>query len=402
MTYKLFTDGNSFPRAKRSGFGGFIESPEGEIIMEFTEEVRLRKYSHNFEILGIIRGLKLALQHGVKNLISYCDDKNTTQRLIEIFEENIFEVSAAQKPELFHRVIEIAKSFDTISFVYIPREKNKKADNLSRRYARHMEDNWLRQYEHDLDTSEINLARNLQPKRRAFFAHPNIMRLVHKNNPFLVAQQRSKMARKVIRAEDKSTFYFLFVEYYSHENGLKLRSSIFNPKQNRMFSIEHLTEHTLTETQSVDVFHNHLAQVFEHIKDNFPEIQRLWVNSNNYHMMSYTEQCEKIDTDNWNTFYLLHQKISYFEKVAFHHLPFQPALKFVDKVVHVKYLSPEEKWNILLAEYHAMVNPREKKRKFGQLICYTLKNDKQCGEIISEEYVIKLVDKMEKTLMIFA
>lgn len=400
MTYTLFTDGNAFPRAKRSGFGGYITSPEGEIIMEFTEQVRLRKYSHNFEVLGIIRGLKLALQYGVKDIVSYCDDKNTTQRLTEIFEEGVFDVSNAQKPELFYKIIEIAKNFNSISFRYISREKNKKADSLSRRYAKHMENNWLRQYEHDLNTSEINISRNLQPKRRAFFAHPNIMRIIHKNNPFLVAQQRSKMARKVIRAEEKSNFHFVFVEYYSHENGLKLRSSLFNPEQNKMFSMEDIKSQPLDEKQSIDAFHYHLAQVLDYIRQNFPEVKKLWINSNNYNMMSYTEQCEKIDNHNWEAFYNLHQKISYFEKIAFHHLPFQPELKFIKITNNIKFLTHDEKWNLILAEYHAVVNPREKKRKFGQLICYTLKNDKENGKIISNEYVNKLLHKMEKKLMI--
>lgn len=398
MTYELFTDGNSFPRAKRSGFGGYIQNPQGEIIMEFTEQVRERKYSHNFEILGIIRGLKLALQYGITDLVSYCDDKNTTQRLSEIFEQNIFAVSEAQKPELYQKVIEISKEFNSISFKYIARENNKKADNLSRRYAKHMEDNWLRQYVHDLDTSAINLSRNLQPKRRAFFSHPHIMRLVHKNNPFLVAQQRGKMARKTIRATDMSQFNYLFIEYYSHDNGLKLRSSLFNQQQEHMFSMESVVEHKLDEHQSIDAFHNHMSEMMMNINKNFPEVKQLWVNSNNDNIMSFTEQCEKIDSKNWDAFYHLYEQVSLFDKVVFHHLPFKPSLKFVEKTEKVETPTSEERWEQILSEYHALTNPREKKRKVGQLICHILKLDKEKGMTIDDMYVNNLIEKVETFL----
>lgn len=396
MTFKLFSDGNAFPRAKRSGFGGFIQNPEGEIILEFTEQVRERKYSHNFEILGIIRGMKLALQYGIKDLISYCDDKNTTQRLSEIFEEDLFAVSEAQKPELFHKVIELAKNFDSISFQYIPRENNKKADNLSRRYAKHMEDNWLRQYSHDLDTSEINLERNIQPKRRAFFAHPNITRLIHKNNPFLVAQQRSKMARKVIRAMGEHDFHYVFIEYYSSLDGLNLRTSVFDNEKKRIFSMDSFTENC-TEKDTVDIFHHHMADVMTEIKENYPEIKSLWINSNNDHIMSFTEQCEKIHPDNWNTFYRLFHTLDGFEKIMFHHMPFQPSLKFASDD-EVQKMTSDERWEQILAEYHAITNPREKKRKFGQLICHTLKTQKESGMTIDENYVNQLIETMEEKL----
>lgn len=397
MTYKLFTDGNAFPRAKRSGFGGFIQNPEGEIILEFTEQVRERRYSHNFEILGIIRGMKLAAQYGVTELISYCDDKNTTQRLHEIFVENTFAVSEAQKPELFHKVIELSKQFKKVSFEYIPREYNKKADNLSRRYAKHMEDSWLRQYNHDLDTSAMNLERNVAPKRRAFFAHKNIIRLVHKNNPFLVAQQRSKMARKVIRTLDKENFHFMFIEYYKSIDGLKLRTSIFSPDKERIFSVESINPQPNNERESIDIFHNHLNDVLNEVALNHPYIKELWINSNNDNIMAYTEQCEKIHPDNWAVFYRLFKTLSKFNEVLFHHLPFQPSLKFVD-TTPTYVMTSDERWEQILAEYHEITNPRQKKRKFGQLICHTLKTQKENGLTIDDDYVNKLIEQMEKTL----
>ena len=83
-TYHLYSDGNYFPRAKKSGFGGYIESPTGEIVVEYTEQIRQSEYTFNFELFGIIRGLQLAEDMGIEHVISHCDEKTTVGRLQEI------------------------------------------------------------------------------------------------------------------------------------------------------------------------------------------------------------------------------------------------------------------------------------------------------------------------------
>ena len=64
-TFRLYSDGNYFPRAKRSGFGGYIKNQMDEIIAEFSEEIKDKQYIQNFELLGIIRGLQIAEDMGV-------------------------------------------------------------------------------------------------------------------------------------------------------------------------------------------------------------------------------------------------------------------------------------------------------------------------------------------------
>lgn len=399
--YKLFTDGNSFPRAKRSGFGGYIENSQGEIIVEFTEQVRTPQYFHSFEILGVIRGLKIALEYGVKDIISYCDDKNTTQRLIEIFDKNTFAVSEAQKPELYEKVIEIAQQFDSISFKYIPRELNKKADNLSRQYAQSMEDIWLQQFSHDLNTSVTNLERNKQPKRRAFFAHSALLPLLHKGNPYLVAQQRSKMVRKVLRAEDKTGFNYLFIEYFNNNNVLELEARLYNDQEKCVATLAKTSfpyEKEMSETETVDAFHNTLIDSLNVVKQQYPEMKKLWINSNNDHIMSYTEQCEKIPTKNWDTFRTLFLTVDGFDKIVFHHLPFDVRLTMCPEKQLRKNISDDEKWEQMLGEYHSIDNIRDKRRKFGQLICHTLKLMKKEGQELNDDTVKSVIKKIEKSI----
>jgi len=173
-TYHLYSDGNYFPRAKKSGFGGYIESPNGEIIIEYSEQIKESKYYHNFEILGIIHGLKIAKSKGIKNIISHCDDKTTTKKLIEFFENNNSQLSLNLKPELFHEVLDLSKSFNSLNVQYIPREKNKYADSLSRRYSSLMENNFLKNQEIELKLSQKNLE-NGNKTNKEFFSLINLL-----------------------------------------------------------------------------------------------------------------------------------------------------------------------------------------------------------------------------------
>src|SRR5690606_24220658 len=141
--YSLYSDGNYFPRAKKSGYGGYIEDSEGITLIEYSEQIKIAKYAFNFEILGIIRGLQLAHSMGIKNLTSYCDDKTTMQKLQEVLSLNgqTDHLPHNAKPELYNEVIELTKKFNKINFQYIPREQNKHSDALSRRYSVLMEKN---------------------------------------------------------------------------------------------------------------------------------------------------------------------------------------------------------------------------------------------------------------------
>lgn len=397
--YKLFTDGNSFPRAKRSGFGGYIETPSGEVVLDFTEQVRENQYFHSFEILGILRGLQLALDYGIKDIVSFCDDKVTSQRLREIFVENTFAVSEAQKPELYEKVMEVAEQFNSVSFQYIPRQFNKKADHLSRMYAKSMEESWLSQYKKALVNSANNLEHDIKPKRKAFFSHPSLLQLIHKGNPFMVAQQRSKMVRKVLRAEDKKDFNYIFVEYFENEedNSVELDVRLFNDKKEMLFNwpSKQIFPNEISEIDRVNFFHNCLNDSIIEISDKFPALSKLWINSNDDHIMAYTEQCEKIPPKTWDSFRSLYHSLDNFEKVVFHHLPFDVELTFCPVKEEQEELSDDQKWATMLEEYYQIDNTRERRKKLGQLICHTLKTMKKNGTELTEDMVNDVIHKIE-------
>lgn len=201
--YAIYSDGNYFPRAKKSGFGGYVESPDGQVLVEYTEQIKQPNYIYNFELLGIIRGLQLAQLMGAKHIISYCDDKTTMLRLEEIVANGgtVDHLPPNAKPELFAEIMELTKKFDSSKFQYIPRAKNKHSDSLSRRYANLMEQNYLRQYELDLEVSENAFLLDAKPNKRIFFSHPSFVKVKEKNNPFLVAPTRNRKARKASKLE---------------------------------------------------------------------------------------------------------------------------------------------------------------------------------------------------------
>ena len=225
--YHLYSDGNYFPRAKKSGFGGYIESPTGEIVVEYTEQIKDVNNAYSFEILGILRGLQLAKDHGITNIVSHCDDKNTASKLIEIFETKESTVDDTPKPELYQQVVDISKDFKKIKFEYIPRHLNKYADNLSRKYAVLMEENYLRQFSQDLDKSERFFENEKNPEKRFFFSHPKMIRVPHKNNPFLIAQYRNKKVRKVSKEENKTEYNYIYTEFFKKDNEMILRNYVY-------------------------------------------------------------------------------------------------------------------------------------------------------------------------------
>ena len=283
QTYKLYSDGNYFPRAKKSGFGGYIQSPSGEILVEYTEQIKSFEHIYSFELLGIIRGLTIAKDKGIESIISYCDDKNTTLKLKEIFEDQIFNIPHSMKPELYQQVIDLSKAFKKIQFEYIPRTENKYADSLSRKYATMMENNFLKQYEQELHASAINLTKTIPPKKRIFFSHHNMVPVLHKNNPFLVAQHRNKKVRKVSKEQQQLPYVYIFTEMFKKEDTLMVHQTIYD----KDWSI--LLEQSQTSQGHqplITEYCNFLVDILQH--PYLKNTQNVWIDSNYRHCLLYT------------------------------------------------------------------------------------------------------------------
>lgn len=398
QTYHLYSDGNYFPRAKKSGFGGYIESPNGEIIVEYTEQIKQPEYIHNFELLGIIRGLEIAKSNGIQNIISHCDDKNTTIKLKEIFEDNIYNISPSIKPELFDRIIELSKEFKNIKFQYIPRSLNKHADSLSRRYAKMMEENFLKQYNEELDAGQRRFENNDKPKKKIYFSHKSILRNPYKNNPFLVAPYRNKKVRRISKDEQQNPYNYLFVEIYSVDEQISLKSTQYDPNHKKISTFEkkiNNTDNLMTEYCSF------FSESINNLKGKF---DNLWVDTNYRPINNFFEQKEKINKDLFDDYKAIHDSLNKFKRVFFHAIPFEP-----DYVMEIKEQERKkakidnniESLDSLMEKLEKGALGKDKNKHFAAIIRHQLKSyqatlTREIDEIEKNQIIEKTVKDLNK------
>ena len=385
--YHLYSDGNYFPRAKKSGFGGYIESPTGEIVVEYTEQIKDVNNAYSFEILGILRGLQLAKDHGITNIVSHCDDKNTASKLIEIFETKESTVDDTPKPELYQQVVDISKDFKKIKFEYIPRHLNKYADNLSRKYAVLMEENYLRQFSQDLDKSERFFENEKNPEKRFFFSHPKMIRVPHKNNPFLIAQYRNKKVRKVSKEENKTEYNYIYTEFFKKDNEMILRNYVYKKDE----SLNKVIENKYSENLSFfEAYTSNIKEMLAFAKEN--KIENIWFNSNHRPMNNIFEQKEKCVKNQFDDLLIIYKQMNDFKKVYFNNFPFDH--KFSPEIQKIenskKHLNEEiHTLDDLMEQLSQSKLVKDKKKCFGEIIRHQLRKYKNSLERELDEIEIR-------------
>lgn len=124
MTYKLFTDGGARGNPGPAGAGVVLYDPQNK------KEAELREFlgdhtNNEAEYMGLILGLRLSQQHGVKDLECFLDSELVVKQL-----NGEYRVKQPHLKELFDEVSLLKNSFDTVSFVHVPRSENKVADAL--------------------------------------------------------------------------------------------------------------------------------------------------------------------------------------------------------------------------------------------------------------------------------
>lgn len=128
--YKLYTDGSNQNYNKIAGYGGYIEDEFGKKIISFSEVIVDPVLNNNHELLGLKRGLELAIKESITNIICYTDDLNMA-RLINTGNLNTLQESNIHPIQ--KEVIGLKKYFNNIEVLYIPRKQNTEADKLSRK-----------------------------------------------------------------------------------------------------------------------------------------------------------------------------------------------------------------------------------------------------------------------------
>lgn len=124
----LYTDGCYYMDAEVAGIGGYLVDENNLPLIEFSELIETKRLFNKHEYIAFKKGLKLAYDKGIRDIYCYTDAKH----IATLFSEPKMPFSI-ESDRLLKSIFKLTKKFNSIQIEYIPREENKKADNLSRK-----------------------------------------------------------------------------------------------------------------------------------------------------------------------------------------------------------------------------------------------------------------------------
>ena len=124
-TIKLFVDGASDLHSKTAGIGGVIYSNDKEL-SNFSEPL-FDKTNNEAEYLALIKGIEKLIEIKVVSAEIYADSELVVKQVL-----GIYKVKNERMKILHNLVLEKLKLIDQWNLVHIRREKNIRADELSK------------------------------------------------------------------------------------------------------------------------------------------------------------------------------------------------------------------------------------------------------------------------------
>lgn len=121
---KLFTDGGSRGNPGPAAIGGVIYNLNDEKLKEFSEYIG-ESTNNIAEYSALIKGLRLCLEMGFKNVSCNLDSELVVKQL-----NKVYKVKDEKMKILYDVVIETTAEFESVSFTHVLRAKNKLADTL--------------------------------------------------------------------------------------------------------------------------------------------------------------------------------------------------------------------------------------------------------------------------------
>ena len=122
---ELFVDGASDLKTNTAGIGGVLYS-NGLEIMNFSEPL-YNKTNNEAEYLALIKGIDKTLSMNVKNLVIYADSELIVRQI-----NGLYKVKNVRMRELHTTASNKLKKIPKWNIRHINREKNKRADELSK------------------------------------------------------------------------------------------------------------------------------------------------------------------------------------------------------------------------------------------------------------------------------
>ncbi len=124
-TWTVFTDGASRGNPGPSSIGAVVYDSAGKEV--HTVSRRLGRATNNeAEYQAVIAGLEAALGLGGGSVDLRMDSQLIVRQL-----EFRYRVRSARLRPFFERVVELRRQFDSFAVTHVPREQNKRADQLA-------------------------------------------------------------------------------------------------------------------------------------------------------------------------------------------------------------------------------------------------------------------------------
>ena len=127
-TLHLFTDGGSRGNPGQAAIGCILENPQtGEVLREHLERIGITT-NNVAEYRALIEGLKLAKKYHPNSLVCHLDSELVAKQL-----SGEYRVKMHSLQPLVDEIRSLKESFPEVSFKYIPRADNFRADSLVNR-----------------------------------------------------------------------------------------------------------------------------------------------------------------------------------------------------------------------------------------------------------------------------
>ncbi|MBS3977298.1 MAG: ribonuclease HI family protein [Syntrophomonadaceae bacterium] len=125
MQLVIHSDGASRGNPGDAGIGILITDVKGQVLLEIAEY--LGQATNNVaEYTALIRGLEEGLKIGGTEVLVYCDSELMVKQL-----SGLYRVKNEGLIPLFRQVLQLRQKYRKFNISHIPREKNKRADQLA-------------------------------------------------------------------------------------------------------------------------------------------------------------------------------------------------------------------------------------------------------------------------------
>ncbi len=124
QTCKLFTDGGARGNPGPAGIGVVLQDSDGTTIFELGKYIG-KATNNQAEYSALIEGLKAATEKNISSLMCYLDSELVANQM-----SGNFKVKSHNIKKYFDEALTLKYKFQNIQFSHVPREENKRADEL--------------------------------------------------------------------------------------------------------------------------------------------------------------------------------------------------------------------------------------------------------------------------------